>query len=79
MSDLEKLRAFANAIVDSHTGSIEGCDIEEIAVKYGLVVAIEVTGPCADEDVDGGSSCSCREFGFPGTCIRRTPLLTGAE
>jgi hypothetical protein len=71
-SDINRLRAFANAIVDYHTGSIDGPDIEGLALEHGLLTEVEVTEAC-------GEDCACGEFGFPMTCYRKTALLTGVE
>ena len=70
MTDIEKLRCFAQEIVACHTGALEGPDIEFIAIKYGLMEHFVVTGPCVE-------ACPCTEFGFPAACCRRTALLTG--
>jgi len=67
------LVAFACEIIASHTGTLDGCDIEEIAVRHGLLKAVEVTEPCRDEDV---GTCPCAECGFPTNCYRLTEILT---
>lgn len=73
MSEVAKLRAFANAILEDFPDSCpDGFDIQDLAVKHGLLEPFEVTEPC-DPD-----SCACAEFGdFPMSCYRRTNVLTG--
>ncbi len=71
MNDTDKLRAFAKAIVGHHTGTLEGCDIEDYAVEHGLLVSFEATEPCCEDE------CACAEVGFPATCYRATQLLSG--
>ncbi len=63
-----ELGAFASEILAAHTGSLDGCDIEEIGVKHGLLVQVTATEPCSEE------SCACAEFGFPAECYRRATL-----
>jgi hypothetical protein len=58
-----QLRAFVRWVLDQHTGTIEGCDIEEKAVELGLMTVTEVTEPC-------GEGCACSDYGFPATCYR---------
>jgi len=73
MSDLEKLRAFAQAVMQSWpTGDVDGGEVQDLAVKHGLLESFEATGPCCED------GCTCAEFDFPATCYRKTPLLTGA-
>jgi len=70
--DLRQLRAFALDILAEHTGSLDGCDIEEIAVKHGLLEERVVVEPCSE-------NCDCALMqGFPAKCYFKTPLVTGS-
>lgn len=64
MNDLEKLRGFARAILDGwpEVPQWDGCDLQDIAVKFGLLEARRVTEPC-------GENCQCAEWDdFPMDC-----------
>lgn len=64
------LRAFAIELVDAsyEDGSFDGCDIQGIAVRHGLL-RIE------RRDKECGEACACREYGLPVDCYRKTALL----
>ncbi|MBP5054358.1 hypothetical protein [Pseudomonas chlororaphis] len=64
------LRAFANEMIAAafEGGSFEGGDIQDIAVKHGLLRIEQRSDEC-------GEACSCREHGFPLDCYRKTSLL----
>lgn len=70
------LRAFAQEIFKDWPdyGAIEGWDLQEIALRHGLLKPVEVTEPC-------GENCACAEYGdeFPMTCYKRSAVLTGKE
>lgn len=66
MNDIDRLRAFANDIIDEYQLDVEG--VQDIAVKHGLLAAVNVTEPC-------GPDCRCAEYGFPTECYRKTALL----
>lgn len=80
-SENKKLRAFAQAIMEAWPeGGIEGDDLQEIAVKHGMLAPEIRHEPCgewcncnAGVDVDGG------EWDRGVECYRRTALLTGVE
>lgn len=65
-----RLRAFANELISAsyEGGSFDGCDIQDIAVRHGLLRIERRDGEC-------GEVCACREYGFPVDCYRRTSLL----
>jgi hypothetical protein len=67
---VESLCAFANEMVSAafEGGSLDGSDIQDIAVMHG-VLRIETR-----ED-ECGEGCACREYGFPAECYRRTELI----
>lgn len=67
---VEPLCAFANEMVSAafEGGSLDGADIQDIAVKHG-VLRIET------REEECGEGCACREYGFPAECYRRTELI----
>jgi len=67
---VDQLRAFANDMINAsfEGGSFECGDIQDIAVKHGLL-HIE------PRDEECGEVCACSEYGFPAKCYRKTPLL----
>ncbi|MFK3971055.1 DUF3850 domain-containing protein [Pseudomonas sp. NPDC087358] len=68
------LREFAKEIITAaYDGvSYDGGDIQDIAVKHGLLRSERHTAPC-------GEHCACSEYGFPTVCLRRTELLNPAQ
>ncbi|MCF6783374.1 hypothetical protein [Stutzerimonas stutzeri] len=64
------LRAFANELVSAALcgGSFDGGDIQDAAVKHGLLSIEQREDEC-------GAVCACSEYGFPATCYRKTALL----
>lgn len=75
----KQLRAFAQAIMESWPeGGIEGDDLQEIALKHGMLAPEIRHEPC-------GEWCQCNGIGGYDsdgwqrgvTCYRRTALLTG--
>ena len=78
-SENKKLRAFAKAIMEAWPeGGIEGDDLQEIALKHGMLAPDTRFEPC-------GEWCQCNGIGGYDsdgwqrgvTCYRRTALLTG--
>ena len=69
-AEFEALRAFANEIVAAafEGGSFDGFDIQDMAVKHGLL-RIE------QRDEECGEFCACLEYGFPSECYRKTEVL----
>ena len=74
-AECEKLRAFANEIMDCWPdGDVDGGFLQEVAIEHGMIAPHEVTEPC---NPDG---CQCAEFSdFPLICYRRTSMLDTAE
>jgi len=66
------LESFACEMVEAafEGGSFDGGDIQDIAVKHGLLRT-------ETRDEECGDVCACREHGFPAECYRKTELLTG--
>lgn len=65
-----QLQAFAVEMVNAsfEGGSFDGGDIQDIAVKHDLLCIEQREDEC-------GEGCSCREYGFPAQCFRKTPIL----
>lgn len=47
--------------MDAEWGGFDGCDIEDAAIKAGLLIQVPVTESC-------GEDCRCAEYGFPTVC-----------
>lgn len=79
--DLEKLRGFAQEIFDGWPDAvgIDGFDLQEIAVRHGLLVETTQVKPCGEN-----GQCSClsyydqSEWKEGVTCYRKSHLLGGA-
>lgn len=71
MAERDALRSFANEIISAayEGGSFEGGDIQDMAVKHGLLRIESRAEEC-------GEPCACREYGFPAECYRKTALLS---
>jgi hypothetical protein len=76
-SENAKLRAFAQEIMESWpAGDLGGWEIQDAAVKHGLLVPVPRHTPCAE-------SCYCAEYanqndwGDGVVCYRETSLLSG--
>lgn len=70
----DPITAFAFEVI---TGSYEGglldaYDIQEMAVKHGLLTIVETNEPCAPD------GCQCAEYGFPAECYRHTVVMKNA-
>lgn len=61
---------FANDLIDVafEGGNFGGDDIQDIAVKHGLLSIETRDEPC-------GEFCACKEYGFPAECYRKTACL----
>ncbi|WP_330208642.1 hypothetical protein [Pseudomonas sp. Z13] len=66
----DQLKAFAVEMINAsfEGGSFEGGDIQDIAVKHGLLQIEQREDEC-------GEACACREYGFPAECYRKTPII----
>lgn len=69
-SETISISAFANEIISAafEGGSFEGGDIQDMAVKFGLLEIQERAEEC-------GEICACREYGFPAECYRKASIL----
>lgn len=71
MTDLEKLRGFANDILENfQEGDLDGGDRQEMAIRWELLEPKLMPGPCSE-------ACSCADCDveFPALCYRKTALL----
>lgn len=79
--DLEKLRGFAQELFDEWPDylGVDGFDLQEIAVRHGLLVETTRFEPCSLEE----GRCSCLayygddEWKAGVTCYRKSRLLGG--
>lgn len=69
-AQLEALKGFARDILSCE--AIDGFDVEEIALKHGLLAPMKMKAPCGD-------CCVCAEVhspkSWPVICNRRTNIL----
>ena len=70
VAERDQLKAFAVEMINAafEGGSFDGGDIQDIAVKHGLLRIEKREDEC-------GERCACREYGFPAQCYRKTELL----
>ncbi len=73
LAERDALRSFADEIVSAayEGGSFEGGDIQDMAVKHGLLRIESRAEEC-------GEACACREYGFPAECYRKTGVLSAS-
>jgi hypothetical protein len=76
--EVERLRAFASDVMTAWPiGDVDGSELQEYAVRRGLLTPVERTEPCGD-------GCSCAEYyatdDWPEgiTCYRRPPWMRAA-
>ena len=79
LADTNKLRSFAQAIMESWPdGGIEGDDLQEIAVKHGMLAPEIRHEPCGEWCQCNSMNClDSDDWKGGGDCYRRTALLTG--
>lgn len=73
-TERDQLKAFAIEMINAsfEGGSFDGGDIQDIAVRHGLLRIEQREDEC-------GEGCACREYGFPAQCYRKTPILGAAQ
>ena len=73
-TERDQLKAFAIEMINAsfEGGSFDGGDIQDIAVKHGLLRIEQREDEC-------GEACACRDYGFPAECYRKTPILGGTD
>ncbi len=78
-TDLERLRAFAKDVMGDwpEGGGFDGLELQEMAVKHGLLEETTQHKPCVEEGCFCASMCTPEEFEGGVTCYRRTALLKG--
>ncbi|MBJ2318068.1 hypothetical protein JFT37_06035 [Pseudomonas fluorescens] len=69
-AERDQFKAFAVEMINAsfEGGSFDGGDIQDIAVKHGLLRIERREDEC-------GEACACREYGFPAVCYRKTNLV----
>lgn len=80
MTTYDELAQFAAAVLEAWPlGDIDGGELQQLAVKHGLLVPEERFAPCAEE------GCACAEYYAPDewgegvTCYRRAPFIEAAR
>lgn len=75
----DKLRAFAQEIMDGwpDVGMLDGFDIQELAVKHGLLIETTRNKPCADEGCNCAEMCDECDWLEGVQCYHTTELLKG--
>ena len=73
----DALQGFAQDVMNClPDGDIDGCDLQDMAVKHGLLEPVMMDKPC-------GEICHCAEFysedEWPVECYRNTELLWKQE
>ncbi len=73
-TERDQLKAFAVEMINAsfEGGSFDGGDIQDIAMKHGLLMIERREDQC-------GEVCPCREYGFPAECYRKTPILGAGQ
>lgn len=77
--DLEKLRSFAQELFVDWPESLglDGFDLQDMAVRHGLLVETTQFNPCREEGCSCASYYSDDEWKHGVCCYRKTALLTG--
>jgi hypothetical protein len=77
--ELDRLRRFAAAVLESWPlGDVDGGELQELAVKQGLLIPTTVTAPC-------GEGCNCADYYGDDelkegvVCYRRAPEIEAAR
>lgn len=78
-AERDKLRAFAQDIMDDwpDVGTLDGFDLQELAVKHGLLAETIHHKPCAEEGCNCAEMCDERDWQEGVQCYRATSLLKG--
>ena len=81
LTDLENLRGFVREIMRSWpTGDVDGLELENLALKYGLIKLKDPPPgkPCSDEDCICTEYFDMKDFADGSVdCYERTELLRG--
>lgn len=74
----DALRAFAATVMEAWPlGDVDGADLQDAAVKHGLLAPETRTAPCAEEGCNCAGYYAADEWAEGITCYRRTVLLLG--
>lgn len=78
-AERDKLRAFAQDIMDEwpDVGTLDGFDLQELAVKHGLLAETTHHKPCAEEGCNCAAMVDERDWQEGVQCYRGTALLKG--
>lgn len=70
----DPISAFAIEIINGsyEGGGLDACNIQDMAVRHGLLSIEERDEPCRPE------GCACAEYGFPSECYRHTDAMKDA-
>ena len=76
----DQLRAFAQDIMEGwpDVGMLDGFDLQELAVKHGLLAETIRHKPCAEEGCNCAEMVDERDWKDGVVCYWTTPLLRGA-
>lgn len=79
-TELLQLRAFAKDVMGDwpEIGSLDGFELQELAIKHGLLEATTQYKPCVEEGCFCAGMLTPEEFESGVTCYRRTVVLKGA-
>ncbi len=79
-AERDQLRAFAQDIMDEwpDVSTLDGFDLQELAVKHGLLAETTHHKPCAEEGCNCASMVDERDWQEGVQCYRGTALLKGA-
>ena len=76
----DQLRSFAQEIMEGwpDVGTLDGFDLQELAVKHGLIVATIRHKPCSEEYCSCAEMVDERDWKKGVDCYHATTLLKGA-
>lgn len=76
--ELAALKLFALAMLENWPlGDVDGGELQDEAVKRGLLVPETRTEPCSEEGCNCAEYYSAEEWGIGITCYRKAPWLKG--
>lgn len=80
-AERDKLRAFAQDIMEGwpDVGTLDGFDLQELAVKHGLLAETTHHKPCAEEGCNCASMVDERDWKEGVQCYRATALLKPSQ
>ena len=79
-AEIQRLRAFATDVMDAWPlGNVDGCDLQEYAVKHGLLTPETRTAPCSEDGCNCAEYYSSAEWAEGITCYRRPTWMSDTE